>query len=291
MAKRIRCILIGCSLFLITFFVVLYFIITRNSYFPYIYFSTESAKNQWVSDSETVLLEYQDEHFYIYWNDNNIVSFRKDTAFWVVHGVDGTVGTNSIYSATVKGNLYIYGTTKKADAHAVKLVNMGLNEVPTAFFGQRIESVDALFFCIKVPKDTLIGLSSRLVFIDSNHNIISEQLKTESLLEPFLETVDPATQTVNQPEIEELGSLSLSESLLQQFYLAYEKTNEYTLQEYTEGLTMWFLNDFVLLIERKSVTSYGSNEVQTDHYDTAYKLEYTDELLKLKNTAIKHQTD
>ncbi len=283
MSKRVRYLLIGCGLLAITFFVILYFIITRNSHFPYVYFSTESATDQWISDSEKVLLEYQDEHFYIYWDDNgNIVSLRKDTAFWVVHRLGSSVGTNSVYSATVKGDLYLYGTTKKADVQSVKLVDFVLNEIPSSFFGKRIESVDALFFCIKIPKDTFIGLSSRLVFLDSNDNIVSEQPKEESLLEPFLKTVDPAQQVVNQPEIKELGSSSLSELRLQQFHLDYENTNDYTLQEYTERLTMYFLDDYVLLINQKGVTSYYQNEVQTSYYDTTYKLEYTEELLDLK---------
>ena len=164
------------------------------------------------------------------------------------------------------------------------------NEEPSEYYGKRIEDLNVLCFCLKIPADAPLGSSPTLAFIDSNNNIISELPETEQLLTPLLESVHLTEQTLNASDIEFQVPLELTEKKMEKYHLILKSNLQYSLEIYTEDLHLWFLEDFALLRTDRTTRFQTSEELIETQYNTAYKLEYSNELLKLREIAKQFET-
>lgn len=298
MSKTVKRCLIFVGILLVAYLIGFYLITIHNAYNGFVYFTAKSAVKNWSKEkSEEVLFEFEDENFYICFDNNeNIKSARKDTVFWVKNQFNGfPQGTNMIRSTTINDILYIYGVTEKENVKEVKIVDSYLNNIDASFNGKQVDTLyssDALCFCLKVPVKEFIVSPYSLAFIDSNNKIVSEIPVTQDseldlLLEPVLKHVNqlPDQQTVNQQMSDINYSLTVRKGQLEKFYIAFDKKNCY-LQEYSQTIKVEFADDYALIIDQNTITTRYPDEIDTDFYTRTYKMEYTEDLLNLKYYAI-----
>ncbi len=291
--KKSKKILIPIFVFILVFIVSIYFYTTRNAYEDLIkgvYFSEKSAVDSWDKYPSEVLYEFRDENFYVrFCEDEDVYSAKKDL-LWVRD--DYSVfpfkkNGSSIHCTSVGDMIYIYGVTQREDVQEVVIADSWLNRKNAEFNGKIIESKKALCFCIKMSKKEVTLTEKSILFVDGDNNIVSElpQTNTEvdDLIDSLLDSINPNVQTVNSENLR-LSSLCLEKEISEKFFLVREK-DKCILEVFSESFDIQFYDNFALLTKRKTVTKY-SDKLNKSYYNTSYKLEYSEQLYKLKEYAL-----
>lgn len=290
--KKINRVLILFVLFFITVLVVIYCRATHNTNYKSVHFTAEDSMKDLDSHYGKVLYEFKDEKFLLrFYEEDLLASSKKDEVFWVKDYYNGILkeDINDIRSATVGDTIYIYGVTKCKDVDQVKVLDWLLNEKTTVYNGKRIDSKKILCFCLKIPKNKIILPSVSIKFVDSRNNIVNELSEFQNdelyvLLESVLSAKDKGVFVANKQTLRP-SSLNISKKISERFYLTREENNKYSFQEFSKNIELMFFDDYVLVIEEEKVTTY-SKTVHISNYNISYKMNYTDDLLKLKDYAL-----
>lgn len=274
---------------LLVFTTCFYFYITKDAYKEHIkgvYFSAKSAMDSWDKNPSEILYEFEDENFYIrFCEDEDVFSVKKSEFMWVKNEYNGfpTKSLNSIHSTTVNDVIYIYGVTQKENVEKIIVADSLLNQKNAQFNGEKIESKNALCFCIKLPLKDFVLLESSILLVDGQNRIISEldenNTEEDKLLSSLLENISPDKQTINYEPIG-TSSVNYNKTIAEKFFIIRDNNNFY-LEVLSEGIDIQFHDDFVLLTEQKTITR-TTDTINNTHYLTSYKLEYNDDLIKLK---------
>ena len=292
--KKTKNFLISILIFILAFIAFIYFYATRNAsedLIKGVYFSAKSAVDSWDKNSSDVLYEFGDEKFYVrFCEDEDVYSAKKDLLVWVRDNHSGfplKKSGSSIHCTSVGDMIYIYGVTQRENVQEVVISDSWLNRRNAEFNGKKIESKNALFFCIKLSRKKFALSDISILFVDGDNNIVSELPKTnteeDDLIDSLLDNINPDIQTVNRENLRP-SSLNFKKETAEKFFLVREE-NMFVLEVFSEGIEIQFYDDFALLTKRKTVTKY-SDAVTNNHYHTSYKLGYNDDLIKLKQYAI-----
>lgn len=273
---------------------VIYVIGTKDNYDRKLFFSPRAATKNWGVKANN-FFEYLDENFYIQFDSNhNIKSVKKYGLFWVRNNYDGFPfddEINRIRSVEINDNFYIYGVTKYENVKTIKLVDVNSNEKDVEFESKWLSDEGALCFCAKIPTDTLI-LSYEIIFIDQNGNIISDSIKNQNQqLQTYIERVQKDLSLSKYIKTSNKGitlnKYASSKNKVQERFYLIRDGKEFFLQEVSQHLNIYFLEENLLITEQIKVLQITLDDSKQSLYSTTYEASYDDEFMEFKNLILK----
>ncbi len=284
MKRKMRLVLGVIALTVLVVFGAVYYCAVRHSYDWRIAFSAESV----FGDGE-ILYEVKDENFYVrFCEGGNILSARKDVAFWVKNDVGGFPAlseTNYIQAATVNGVMYIFGVTTRDGVEKIEVVNSRLKPFDGVVFnGKRVGERNALCFCLKISPKQLVALSASLSFVDESGCVVSELTPAQDTQQAALLYDIAANVSLYhsaEGDITEEALISKTKTKMNERFFLIRQPDGFAFKTFTEYLEICFYKDFAL-VTKEAETMEQLGITQTESYTTSYMVEYTESLLQLR---------